>query len=349
MHQKGVTNHMKPSRKIALIFTAAILFALSLTQLAFADRYSSTGNGAVVYYDDGSRVEYNARGSSISFYDSRGSLVDESYAQLTESEFKALYYSGSSSRSSSRSSTRSNKYDGARIDDAYWSRNSSAYIARWEADYQSSAKYTVTLYRDGHKVTSKTSNGGKSVDFSSDIANANKVGDYYFTVKAKWGSGSSHTDSCDSDYAYVDYNTLNSLRQRHGSSSSGSSSGAVSNAAGPGGSPATVQGPGANVGWQNYGGTWKYMRPNGTYAVSCWELVNGKWYYFDGAGNMAANQWIQTDAWYYLGPDGDMQVNQWIQSKTNTHIWYYVGGDGRMVTNTTVNGWPINAAGECYY
>ena len=44
-----------------------------------------------------------------------------------------------------------------------------------------------------------------------------------------------------------------------------------------------------------------------------------------------------------------MVVNQWIQSTTNQHIWYYVGPDGRMVTNTVVNGWPINAAGECYF
>ncbi len=64
---------------------------------------------------------------------------------------------------------------------------------------------------------------------------------------------------------------------------------------------------------------------------------------------MAANQWVQTDAWYYVGPDGDMQVNQWIQSKADARIWYYVGGDGRMVTNTVINGWPINANGECFF
>ena len=333
---------MKITRKLAVLAAAGIMMALSMAQLTFADTYSSTGNGAVVRYSDGSRVEYNARGSSITWYDSRGNVVDEEYAQLTETEFKTLYYSSSKSSSSKKSSSNS-KYADSTVNDAYWSNSSTRFIAHWDADYQSSGKYTVSLYRDGHKVTSKTSNGGKSVDFTESIANANKTGDYYFTVKGSWSGG--YTDVCDSDYVYVDSNTLSRIRS-NSSSGSGSS---IGGAAGPGGSPATVTGPGANVGWQNHAGIWKYMRPNGTYAVNCWEMINGKWYYFDGAGNMAANQWVQTDAWYYVGSDGDMLVNQWIQSRSNSHIWYYVGGDGRMVTNTVVNGWPINAAGECYY
>ena len=316
-----------------LICTTAVIMAV---QPAFAARYISDGNGATVYYDDGSYVEYNARGSTIYVYDQWGDLIDEKYAQLTEAQFKKQYYTNKSSKSSSSSS---NKYAGASIYDAYWGNNNSRLIAHWDADYQSKGKYTVTLYRDSHKVTSKTSSGGKSVDFTDTIANYNKTGDYYFTVKGSW---SGHTDSTTSDYTYVDSAFLDRIRRNSGSGSSGSASG-------PGGSPATVAGPAGNVGWQNYNGTWKYMKTNGQYAANAWELINGKWYYFDGAGNMAANQWVQTDAWYYVGPNGDMLANQWIQSRTNSHIWYYVGGDGRMVTNSVINGWPINANGECYY
>ena len=104
------------------------------------------------------------------------------------------------------------------------------------------------------------------------------------------------------------------------------------------------------TGWRSVGSNWKYVRGDGQYAISRWELINGKWYYFDQAANMAKSAWIQTDGkWYYLNSDGAMAVNQWIISKTNSHIWYYVGADGAMAVNTVVNGWVINAAGECYY
>ena len=332
---------MKKHRLLAGFFAAALSLSLAAVTPALADTFSSTGNGAVVRMDDGSRIEYNARGGSITIYDTRGNVVDTEYdVQLTESEFKELFYTPSSS---SRSSSSSSKYWGSEINDCYWGASNSRFIAHWDADYQSSGKYTVTLYRDGRKVTSKSSKGGKSVDFTEAIANANKTGDYYFHVKASWGSGI--TDEDDSDSVYVDSSALSRIRSNSSSSSSGSSTGA----AGPGGTPGTVLGPAGNNGWQQFGNTWKYQKSPGVYAANAWELINGKWYYFDGAGYMAANQWVQTDAWYYVGNDGDMLVNQWIQSKTDTHIWYYVGGDGRMVTNTVVNGWPINAAGECYF
>jgi len=330
---------MKKRSLFAGLCATVLAVSLGAVMPAFADTYSSTGNGAVVRMSDGTRIEYNARGSSITIYDSRGNVIDTEYGvELSEAEFKELFYTPSSS-----SSSRSNVYYGSEIDDCYWGASTSHYIAHWDADYQSKAKYTVTLYRDGHKVTSKTSKGGKSVDFTEAIANANKSGSYYFTVKASWGSGI--TDENESDYVYIDTSDLNRIR----SSSSSSSSSIPSGAAGPGATPATTQGPAANNGWQLINGIWKYQKSPGVYATNGWELINGKWYYFDGAGNMAANQWVQTDAWYYVGSNGDMLVNEWIQSRTDSHIWYYVGGDGRMVTNTVINGWPINAAGECYF
>jgi|GEM_PF-1195246 len=335
---------MKRTAIIILALTAVLALALP----AYADTYKSTGNGAEVIKDDGSRIVYNGRSSTITFYNWLGVVEDEYEVQLSESQFKSQYYrSGSSSRSSSNDS----RYAYAQVNNAFWA-SGSHYTAKWDAGYQSSGKYTVTLYRDGHKVkTASTSKGAKSHDFTSDIASANKTGSYYFTVKGNW---SGYTDEATSEDVWVDTYDLNRIRG-YGSSSSGSSSSGTSgyvynsNSAGPGATPANTPGPGIAAGWQNVGGIWKYMRPNGTYAANCWEAVNGKWYYFDANGNMAANQWIATDAWYYVGPDGDMQTNLWVQSRSNEHIWYYVGADGKMVTNTVVNGWPINAAGECYY
>ena len=56
-------------------------------------------------------------------------------------------------------------------------------------------------------------------------------------------------------------------------------------------------------------------------------LENGKWYNFDG--------------------NGIMRANQWVRNTNNEHVWYYVGSDGAMVKNTTINGYFINANGEC--
>ena len=47
-----------------------------------------------------------------------------------------------------------------------------------------------------------------------------------------------------------------------------------------------------------------------------WEQSGGKWYYFDAAGNMLANQWVMSagnpHVRYYVGPNGDMLMNQYV-------------------------------------
>ena len=55
--------------------------------------------------------------------------------------------------------------------------------------------------------------------------------------------------------------------------------------------------------------------------------MNGKWYSFDG--------------------NGIMRADQWVRNTNNEHVWYYVGSDGAMVKNTTINGYFVNANGEC--
>ena len=81
--------------------------------------------------------------------------------------------------------------------------------------------------------------------------------------------------------------------------------------------------------WQQYGGIWRYLKSNGTFAANGWEYINGKWYYFDAYGNMAANQWIV--------------------KADNPHIYYYVGPNGDMLTNQYIGQWYVNANGECYF
>ena len=90
----------------------------------------------------------------------------------------------------------------------------------------------------------------------------------------------------------------------------------------------TPSGNSSSTGWIWNNGVWQYKRPNGSLAVNCWEQVTGKWYCFDASGNMRSNQWVR--------------------NTNNEHLWYYVGSDGAMVTNTSVNGYTINANGECW-
>ena len=296
--------------KKVMVAAAAVMMSAMMAFPALAKTEigrDETGNGITIWYNDGSMIEYNARGSSLTYIDADGSEYTYDDVQLTSDDF-SKYTRTSSGRSSS-----SSRYDDACITDAYWDYSGGKCTARWDAEYRSKGKYTITLYRDGHKVTSRTSSGGSSVSFTDDIANSGKTGDYYFTVKGKWSGGV--TDEADSDSLTVNSDRLALIRGQMNSSSGGS--------ANPGGSPA------ASSGWQLVSNSWKYQRPNGSYAVNCWEQVNGKWYSFDA--------------------NGVMRANQWIRNTSNEHIWYYVGSDGAMVTNTNIGGWSINANGECYY
>ena len=294
---------------------AVMTAAMSVTVFAGEISTDFDDDGFTTFYDDGTAYRYNVRTGAEIYFNEDGDYLEfdrggnvTMYDSLWD---ETTYISNTSSRSSS--SSRSYRYEDACVTDAYWDYSDGKCVARWDASHRSAGDYTITLYRDGHKVTSKTSSGGSSVSFSDDIANSGKTGDYYFTVKGKWSGGV--TDEADSDSLTVNSDRLALIRGQKNSSSGGS--------ANPGGSPA------ASSGWQLVSNSWKYQRPNGSYAVNCWEQVNGKWYSFDA--------------------NGVMRANQWIRNTNNEHIWYYVGSDGAMVTNTNIGGWSINANGECYY
>lgn len=90
----------------------------------------------------------------------------------------------------------------------------------------------------------------------------------------------------------------------------------------------------ANRGWvKDAVGNWKYYNNDGSYVKSDWKEVNGKWYSFDGKGNMQ-NGWQKIDdKWYYMQSDGAMLANDWIQTNGK---WYYLTPSGHMATNAYV-------------
>ena len=81
----------------------------------------------------------------------------------------------------------------------------------------------------------------------------------------------------------------------------------------------------SSEGWQQDATGWWWRNADGSYPTSQWKEVNGKWYYFEGSGYMAANKWI--DGIYYVGADGAMYVN------TTTPDGYQVDVNGAWIQN----------------
>ena len=80
--------------------------------------------------------------------------------------------------------------------------------------------------------------------------------------------------------------------------------------------------------WEKTG--WWYRHADGSYSQNSWELIDGKWYWFDGAGYMVADAWKKTkDVWYYLGSDGSMVSNE---IRKIGDEFFAFGKDGGLMT-----------------
>ncbi|WP_313069795.1 M15 family metallopeptidase [Lacrimispora sp.] len=88
-------------------------------------------------------------------------------------------------------------------------------------------------------------------------------------------------------------------------------------------------------GWQQEGDNWKYYNGDtGLPVCNDWAQIDGKWYWFNGSGNMIKNTWYQhKGTWYYLGPDGAMCTSQLVE---NSGKIYAVDTDGKMVTGEVI-------------
>lgn len=118
-----------------------------------------------------------------------------------------------------------------------------------------------------------------------------------------------------------------------------------------------------------FAGTWGGEKPRWTYSDSkpkSWQLIDGRWYYFDDTnvtvtgtlalgdkiyylspndGAMLENQWLQKgDDWLYYGADGAAVKNSWVSYNGK---WYYLGSDFAMLKDTTTpDGYYVNHSGE---
>ena len=115
------------------------------------------------------------------------------------------------------------------------------------------------------------------------------------------------------------------------------------------------------MGWQKIDGKWYYFGPSKNmpelvtvnekgewypYNISGamntgWQKINGVWYYFDASGAMKTGWQKINGTWYYFANSGAMKTG-WLDYAGQK---YYLQSSGAMATNTTVDGYKIDASG----
>ena len=122
---------------------------------------------------------------------------------------------------------------------------------------------------------------------------------------------------------------------------------------------------GGTMSWKKNATGWWVEDTKGWYPQDQWQKIDGKYYYFDESGYMAADEWRDG---YWLGSDGAWDDKYkmtwkrdskgwWIEDKTGWYPqnqwqkidgnWYYFKGDGYMATSQYINGWWVDSNGVC--
>ena len=161
-------------KRTAAILLASVILAAGAASPAAAYSRVDSRNGYTEYYDDGSRMSYDAREESYTFHYSDGTFFR----------------------------TFSEDYDEGDVKSAGWSYSSGKVTAWWKTDYGHVAVFTLTIRCDGDIIDRPTMCGRGIVDLSRLILTAGRTGNYRFHIDARWPGG--YTDSADSDLFAVD-------------------------------------------------------------------------------------------------------------------------------------------------
>ena len=194
--------------------------------------------------------------------------------------------------------------------------------ARWtsvnEAEWDpvpNAGHYEVRLYREGKTIGGLQKATEPKIDFGSLMR---KEGTYNFRVRAvNKRNNDVKSEWLDSGAtSYIDEETAARFRSQYGETI-----------------PDYITEPSQmnqiyytpdQYGWIRDNVGWWYCNPDKTYTTSNWQLIDGKWYYFNSSGYMVTG-WIDWKGKsYYCDPvNGDMQVNKLIDD-----------GSGRRVDST---------------
>lgn len=181
----------------------------------------------------------------------------------------------------------------AMVKKAYWSGSK----AKWTIE-GAATKYQIRVYRDDSRVSTKNTTK-MNISLSSAIT---KSGYYYFEVRA-YNENGGWSEWEDSDEKYFSVNN-NSNKQTTTTKTTTTTTTTTSTNPQSGGSNTASTGQWLRA--ADGSGKWWYRHANGSYTSNDWELINGKWYYFDVSGWMMTGWLNVRGATYYLGMDGAM-------------------------------------------
>lgn len=162
----------------------------------------------------------------------------------------------------------------AQLGDTRWAGwdSASPTVAKWNGVKYANT-YRVVLFDDQGSVVSQVVENATSYDFSQFMTKAQV--NYYFEVTAIARNGEQR------DYL--------------------KDGGPVSSLASAPSNPGITDGT-----WGDYQQGRRFTRADGSSPADCWELILGKWYYFNSQG-YAVTGWSQIGGvWYYMYEDGAM-------------------------------------------
>ena len=122
--------------------------------------------------------------------------------------------------------------------------------------------------------------------------------------------------------------------------------------------------------WKSDSRGWWLEDTYGWYPVSCWQMVDYRWYYFDESGYMCADEyregyhlnssgsvthnnyyyWVYDDGWKYKRDGTDDNPDVYLRSEWAKidGLWYYFDSNRHMVTNQYIDGYWIGEDGVCW-
>ena len=206
------------------------------------------------------------------------------------------------------------------LEECYWDEEQA--YAVWDGA-EDAKKYEIKFYRSGSD--SPLNDGTITTEDSEYYAGAyiTKSGSYYFKVRAVYNS--SHKGSWEtSDGWLVDTDRAEEITEEYRASGGSYSGTGISGETSP-----TLTGSSSGA-WLKDSVGWWYCNADHSYPANCWQLINDRWYFFNGAGYMTTGWILWNNIYYYCDPSsGAMLTNTW------TPDGYYVDNNGVWVSGMT--------------
>ena len=94
--------------------------------------------------------------------------------------------------------------------------------------------------------------------------------------------------------------------------------------------------------WKQNSTGWWWQEDDGRWPANQWKKIDGKWYYFNGAGYMTTGWQKIGGKWYYMNGSGSMLESgwHWINGKC-----YYMYDSGAMAANTWIGQYYVDGSG----